>query len=161
VADQRRRRIRKTARAKGITPSATAVARADWTILITNIPLALLTLAEALVLAKVRWHIAVRFKVWKSHGRRDGWRSGKSARIRCEGYAKLRAMVVQQWVLASTCWAFPDRSMVKAAQVVRDHAVALASARGRPDRLIEVLETIQGVLRRTARMNTRRTQPNT
>jgi len=59
------------------------------------------------------------------------------------------------------CWQFADRSLVKAAQVVRDHAPELASARARGERLTEVLETIQRVLARTARMNTRKKHPNT
>jgi hypothetical protein len=161
VADQRRRRIRKSARDKGVTPSAAALALAEWTLLLTNIPAELLTLAEALVLAKVRWQIELLFKLWKSHGHLDRWRTGKPARILCEVYAKLLAMVVQHWALVVGCWQFPDRSLVKAAQVVRDHAPELASARARLDRLSEVLETIQQVLRRTARMNTRKKHPNT
>lgn len=161
VADQRRRRIRKTARDKGVTPSAAALALADWTILLTNIPPELLTLSEALVLAKVRWQIELLFKLWKSQGQLDSWRSDKPARILCEVYAKLLAMVVQHWALVLGCWQFPDRSLVKAAQVVRDHAVELASARARLDRLSEVLATMQQVLTRTARMNPRKKHPNT
>ena len=44
---------------------------------------------------------------------------------------------------------------------MRDHAVELATAQARPARLREVLETIQRVLKRTARMNTRAKHPNT
>jgi hypothetical protein len=161
VADQRRRRIRKTARDKGVSPSAAALALAEWTILITNIPPELLTLKEALVVAKVRWQIELLFKLWKSHGQLDTWRSHKEARILCEVYAKLLAMVVQHWALVVGCWRYVDRSLVKAAQVVRDHAVELASARARLDRLSEVLETIQHVLTRTARMSSRKKHPNT
>lgn len=161
VADQRRRRIRKSARAKGITPSAAALALAQWTILMTNIPAEMLTLSEALVLVKVRWQIELLFKLWKSHGQLDCWRSSKPERILCEVYAKLLAMVIQHWALIVGCWQYAERSLVKAAQVVRDHAVALASARARLERLNEVLETIQRVLKRTARMNRRGKYPNT
>ena len=161
VADQRRRRLRKVARDKGVSPSAAALALADWTILLTNIPPELLTLCEAVVLAKVRWQIELLFKLWKSQGQLDTWRTGKVARILCEIYAKLLAMVIQHWALVVGCWNYVDRSLVKAAQVVRDHAVELASARARLDRLSEVLETIQCVLRHTARMNTRKKHPNT
>ena len=161
VADQRRRRIRKTARDRGVTPSATALALAEWTLLLTNIPPELLTLKEALVIAKVRWQIELLFKLWKSHGQLDSWRTSKAARVLCEVYAKLLAMVVQQWAMAVGCWRYADRSLVKAAQVVRDHAVEMASARGQIERLSEVLTTIAQVLRRTARMNTRKKHPNT
>ena len=161
VADQRRRRIRKSARDKGHNPSAVALALAVWTILITNIPAEMVSLEEALIVVKVRWQIELLFKLWKSQGRVDRWRTEKAARIMCEVYAKLLALVLQQWVLAVSCWMYPDRSLVKAAQVVRDHAVELASSRARPERLEEVLETIQRVLKRTARMNTRLKHPNT
>lgn len=161
VADQRRRRLRKVGREKGVSPSAAALALAEWTIVLTNIPPALLTLEETLVVAKVRWQIELLFKLWKSHGQLDKWRSAKGERILCELYAKLLAMVVQHWALVVGCWRFADRSLVKAAQVVRDHAVELASARARPERLSEVLETIQRVLRRTGRMNSRKKHPNT
>ena len=93
--------------------SATALALAAWAILITNIPAKLLTLAEALVVVKVRWQIELLFKLWKSHGQVDSWRSDKPWRILCEVYAKLLAIIIQQWVLVVGCWAHPDRSLVK------------------------------------------------
>lgn len=161
VADQRRRRIRQTARDKGRTPSALVLALADWTLLITNVPPALLSLDEALVLMRVRWQIELIFKLWKSHGQIDQWRSGKPARIRCEVYAKLLAMLLQQWIFLVGCWRFPDRSLVKAAQVVRDYALELAGTRMRAARVTEVLSTIQATLRRIARMNPRQNEPHT
>lgn len=161
VADGRRRRIGKSAREKGVTPSAAALALAGWTVLLTNIPAELLSVQEAMVVAKVRWQIELLFKLWKSHGQIDVWRSGKPGRILCEVYAKLLAMVIQQWSLVIGCWSYAERSLVKASQVVRDHACELASARGRLEQLIQVLETIQHVLKRTARMNARRKHPNT
>lgn len=161
VADARRRRIRKTARDKGQTPSAAALALADWTILLTNIPPEMLSLREALIVAKVRWQIELLFKLWKSQGQVDRWRTAKPGRILCEVYAKLLALILQHWVLVVGCWVYVDRSLVKAAQVVRDHAVELASSRARSERLSEVLETIQRVLKRTARMTTRHKHPNT
>ena len=71
------------------------------------------------------------------------------------------AMVLQHWLLLIGCWAYADRSLTKAAQVIRDHAIELASARGRAERLCAVIETIQRVLKRTARLNTRNNHPNT
>lgn len=161
VADQRRRRLRKAARAKGQTPSAAALALADWTVLITNVPEAMLSLEEALILAKVRWQIELIFKLWKSHGLVDEWRTRKAARALCEVYAKLLAMLLQQWCFIVGCWAYPDRSLVKAAQVVRDHALELAGARGRREQVAETLESVQRILKRTARMNPRHQRPNT
>lgn len=126
VANQRRRRLRVAAQRRGTAPSAASLARADWTILVTNAPPALLSLREALVLARARWQIELLFKLWKSHGHIDESRSAKPWRVLCEVYAKLLAMVVQHWLLLVGCWAYPDRSLVKAAQTVRTFALSLA-----------------------------------
>lgn len=161
VADARRRRIRKTARDKGVTPSAAALALAAWTLLLTNAPAELLRVEEALVGAKVRWQIELLFKLWKSHGRSDERRSENEQRRAREVYAKLLAMVIQHWGIVVGCWQYAERSLVKAAQVVRDQAGALAWARGRLAPLVEARETIARILKRTAQMNARRKHPTT
>src|SRR6266496_4259352 len=71
VVDQRRRRLYAEARRRGTTPSPASLALAAWTILITNVPADLLTVQEALVVARTRWQIELLFKLWKCHGRID------------------------------------------------------------------------------------------
>ena len=161
MADQRRRRLRKEAQDKGRQPRAAALALAAWTLRITNVPADRLSLAEILVVIRVRWQIALLFKLWKSHGKIATWRTTNPHRILCEVYAKVSAMVVQHWCMLTQCWAFPDRSLVKAARVVRAHAVELAGAQGCVARLTAILTTIQRVLARTARIAKRQKQPST
>jgi len=62
VAATRRQRLREAARQKGRHVRARCVALAAWTFLVTNLPPARLTLREALVLGRVRWHIERLFK---------------------------------------------------------------------------------------------------
>ena len=161
VADQRRRRLRKTARQRGRTPSAALLARCDWTLLVTNVPPDLLSLREALVLARARWQIELLFKLWKSHGHIDASRSGKPGRVLCEVYAKLLAMVVQHWLLLTGCWTYPDRSLLKAAQTVRLHALHLASALACAPALEDVITLIHRCLAAGCRLNRRKKKPNT
>jgi hypothetical protein len=161
VADQRRRRLRASARDRGRTPSAARLAWCDWTLLVTNVPPALLSLREALVLARARWQIELLFKLWKSHGHIDESRSGKPWRVLCEVYAKLLAMVVQHWLLLTGCWAYPDRSVVKAAQTVRLHALHLASALPCAAALDAVMTLIHRCLAAGCRLNRRKKKPNT
>jgi hypothetical protein len=161
VADQRRRRLRATARDRGRTPSAARLAWCEWTILVTNVPAAKLTVREALVLARARWQIELLFKLWKSHGHIDESRSGKPWRVLCEVYAKLLAMVVQHWLLLTGCWAYPDRSLVKAAQTVREHARHLASALACPRLLGHAIGVIHRCLAAGCRLNRRKKKPNT
>jgi Transposase DDE domain len=161
VADQRRRRLRATARDRGRTPSAARLAWCDWTLLVTNVPSDMLTVREALVLARARWQVELLFKLWKSHGHIDESRSGKPWRVLCEVYAKLLAMVVQHWLLLTGCWAYPDRSLVKAAQTVRQYALYLASAVACPASLCAAITLIHRCLAVGCRLNRRKTKPNT
>ena len=161
VADQRRRRLRATARDRGRTPSAALLAWCDWTLLVTNVPPDRLSLREALVLARARWQIELLFKLWKSHGHIDESRSGRPWRVLCEVYAKLLAMVVQHWLLLTGCWTYPNRSLVKAAQTVRHHALHLASALAYTPALEDVVALIHRCLAAGCRLNRRRKKPNT
>ncbi len=161
VADQRRRRLRAQARDHGRTPSATSLAWCDWTIFITNLAPDMLSLREALVLARARWQIELLFKLWKSHGQIDESRSRKPWRVLTEVCAKLLAMVVQHWLLLTGCWTYPDRSLVKAAQTVRQHALHLASALSCPTLLGRAIGVIHRCLAAGCRLNRRKTKPNT
>src|SRR5215510_4791510 len=161
VAETRRRRLRKAARDKGRQVSATRLALAAWTLFVTNVPAERLTLREALVLGRMRWQIELLFKLWKSQGHVDESRSTKPWRILCEVYAKLLAMLVQHWVFLVSFWAYPDRSLTKAAHTVQKHALHLASSFGSLPRLILAITTVKRCLAAGCRMNRRKKYPNT
>jgi hypothetical protein len=161
VADERRRRIRAAAKEKGRAPARAAMALAAWNVVITNIPQELLSLEEAFVLTRVRWQIELLFKLWKSHGRVDDWRTTNPERILCEVYAKLLGLVYQHWLIAACGRSDPERSLFKAAQVIQSSVVDLARALTSPAHLLTVLQDIERVLKRFARLNKRRTTPTT
>jgi hypothetical protein len=71
------------------------------------------------------------------------------------------AMLVQHWVFLVSCWAYPNRSLVKAAQTVQKHALHLASTFGSLRRLIAALMTVQRCVAAGCRMNRRKQAPNT
>ena len=163
IANERRRKIRADAKQKGRTPSKRQLALADWIIYASNIPPELLSLSEALVLAKVRWQIELLFRLWKNHGKIDSWRTAKPWRILCELYAKLLAMIVQHWVFLVACWQYANRSLQKAAKTVQKHAInlAIAFASGCVERLSEAIEIIKRCLATGCRINKRLTKPST
>jgi hypothetical protein len=76
-------------------------------------------------------------------------------------YAKLLAMLVQHGVFLVSFWAYPDRSLTKAAQTVQKHALHLASAFASVKRLPEALLTVKRCLAAGCRMNRRKKYPNT
>jgi len=161
VADQRRRRLREEAARRGRTPNATQLALADWTLFVTNVPSELLTLPEALILGRARWQIELLFKLWKSHGQIDDWRSAKAGAILCELYAKVIAMIVQHWIVLVGSWAYADRSLTKAAATVRTHAMCLASALRCGSGLAEAISIIAECLARGCRINKSQKRPHT
>lgn len=128
VASKRRRKLKKEARDKGKTVSKARLALCNWTLLVTNIPRQMLSIEEALVLAKIRWQIELLFKLWKSVGQVDKSRSQNKWRILCEIYGKLIGQIIQHWAFLIGNWQFPDRSFTKAAATVQQHALGLAIA---------------------------------
>lgn len=161
VAAARRRRVQRTARDKGLPVNPLALALTPWTILITNTPPQHLQLAEALVLARVRWQIELLFKLWKQEGCVDQWRSAQPWAILCELYAKLIGMLIQHWLLVVSCWEYPNRSLFKASAVVRSHAPDMASRLGANESLVSTVESLARCLARGHRINPRRKAPNT
>jgi hypothetical protein len=165
IAAKRRCKLRKEAKRRGHNVSAERLQQADWNIFATNVPVEKLSLAEVLVLARARWQIELLFKLWKSGGRIDEWRTQKPQRIMCEVYAKLLAMVVQHWFLLVSCWAdmwVEGRSMTKAAGIVRQCAMHIACqlGMGKTQRLHEAIRTLQNCINAGCRTNKSKTKPH-
>jgi hypothetical protein len=161
VAARRRRALRAAARREGREPPQGTLALAAWNVYVTNVPAALLSVDEALVLARVRWQIELLFKLWKQHGLVDEWRSAQPERILCEVYAKLIAGVVQHWLTLLGGWHRPEYSRVQAATTIRAYARWLAHGLGCTPHLRAALRSLRTVLQAGCRLNPRRRQPNT
>jgi len=162
VALSRRCKLIAAAQSKGKRVSNRTLKLAKWIILCCNVSAELLSVDEALVLMRTRWQIELLFKLWKSHGHIDEWRSEKPWRIMCELYAKLIAMIIQHWILLVGCWQYPNRSLFKAVKTIQRHAInlAVAFASGCFKQLKEVLETIQRCLAVGCRINKRKAKPH-
>jgi hypothetical protein len=161
VAAERRRKVRAAAKREGQTPPAAKLALADWTLLATNVPTGMLSVPEALVVARARWQIELLFKLWKSHGQLDESRGADPWRVLCEVYAKLIAMVVQHWILLVGCWVFADRSLTEAAKTVRTEATCLVGAIRSLGRLVETLAAIRRCLAAGCQIDRRKAKPST
>lgn len=161
VAVARRRKARAAARREGHTLSATQCALLAWTLFLTNVPATLLQADELLTLAHVRWQIELLFKLWKAHGQVDESRSQKPDRILCEVYAKLLGLLIQHWLLVGTGWQQANRSWLKTAQTIRQHSLRVGCALASVPDLCHVFQTLERCLTTGARLNTRKTHPNT
>ena len=163
VAKIRRCKLISEAKRKKKKPSKKSLELASWTVLACNVSNEKLSLEEAFVLMRTRWQIELIFKLWKSCGLIDEWRTKNPWRILCEVYAKLIMIIIQHWILLAGCWQYPDRSLFKAVKTIQRHAMNLACAfaSGSMERLLEVLKTIQRCLSVGCRINKRRKVPHT
>ena len=150
---QRQRKCRKTGQAR--------LQLLDWTILVTNVPQALLSVDEALVLARCRWQIELCWKLWKQVGKVDTWRSAKPYRILTEIYAKLLGCVITHWVTLLECWQAPNRSPVKARQVMQWMAPLLALGVAGVVPLQTMVQRTSHTMASGCTVNARRKQPAT
>jgi hypothetical protein len=146
---------------KGKKISAARLRLADWTIMLTNVPKAQLAVQEALVLLRVRWQIELLWKLWKQHGKLDTWRSYKPERILTELYAKLLGLVFTHWHTLLGCWQAPNRSLLKAKQVVQWMTPCLALALTGVVPVPTVVERTAQMMQTGCTINSRRKRPNT
>jgi hypothetical protein len=161
VAQIRRKRLLESAKKRGKSVSADRLALCAWTLLLTNIPLAMASVEELVALARCRWQIELLFKLWKSGGGLDKCRSDKPYRVLCEVYAKMIAMVVQHWVLVAGCWKETRRSLTKAAAVVKQQALSLVAALKNLTMLIWVLSVTVSSMAAGTRMHKSKNDPRT
>ncbi len=160
VAKQRRESMWQTARRHSTTPTQEQLALAQWTILITNAGPELLSVSDILILQRARWQIERLFRLWKEDGAIDEWRSSNPWRILCELYAKLIAMVIEHWVLIEQCWHDPYRSLVKAAAVIRDHALSFIDVLMGEMSLLRLMQRLARELRSGCQVDRRSKDPS-
>lgn len=128
VAARRRRQAHEKARKKGRQPTARHLATCDWTVYLTSCAEDLLAWQEVVVLYRLRWQIELLFKLWKSHGHVAAHRSTEPVRQLVELYARLIALLLQHWLVLTTCWPDPALSLVKATNLIREQTPQLVAA---------------------------------
>jgi hypothetical protein len=160
VADWRCQQLRQAALDKGRSVCARRVQTAAWSVYITNVSADLLSLEHIQILAKVRWQIEVLFKLWKSDGLLDEWRTADPWRALTECFAKLLALLIQHWCILLGSWHLPNRSLHQALQLLRKHAFHLACALSDMPLLCRTLSIIQAALS-SCRMSSLRKRPHT
>lgn len=154
-ADRRRQKLRQeTMSKKGREPSAERLAWCDWTILVTSLPVEMLTPKEALVLYRARWQVELLFKRWKSQDHVAALRGSTDVRQMVGVWARLLAALVQHWLLIASVWGDPAKSLSKASEVVRDFAGRLAASQSVPE-LERVLVDMCKALAKTCKRNKR------
>jgi hypothetical protein len=126
VAEERRRKAKDKARDKGRTYSKRFMDLLDWSFLMTNVPVERLSFDQVFVLYRVRWHIELLFKLWKSQAKLAMVGQMRLERVVCQLYARLIALILFQWLVAPLRVVDNvEMSLPKAFQVLQRHALRL------------------------------------
>jgi hypothetical protein len=161
VAARRRQKAYERAQKQGCVPSTETLAWCDWTLLVANCPVDLLSWKEVVILYRIRWQIELMFKLWKSHNHLAAFRTEWTAVERMVMFwGNLLAVVVQHSLRLATTWSDPRRSLGKAARIIRRWIVSLTGALKDVDHLIRVLEEMTGTIRAVARQKLQKKRPS-
>jgi hypothetical protein len=123
--------------------SPTKKALLGWDIYLTNAPFDLLATAEVFEVAHLRWQLELLFKLWKSEGFLDSWRTDNPWRILCEVYAKLIAVIIQHWLILMGDGHDLSKSLVQMSRTLHKKAWHLASVLSQTQALLNALTDIQ------------------
>jgi hypothetical protein len=160
-ANRRRQKLIAEARRKdGRTPSKERLAWCDWTILVTNVPVALLSAKETAVMYRARWQIELLFKRWKSLGLIAELAGSTEVRQVVRVWARLLAVLVQHWVMLTTAWGDARTSLVKVWNAIQARALLLGRALDDLAGLEYELEQLTETLETTAKQDKRK-KPST
>jgi hypothetical protein len=160
-AEQRRQRVRREAKQRGRPVSQKKLDLCAGNLLVTNAPAELLGVSEAGAVRRVRWQVELVFKVFKSEGPIDQTRRQRPDRVLGELFAKLLALVVQQWALLAAGYQMLRHSARRAARRVRRRARELLRGVGQVDALARAVAGLARVLRRHCRLRRRQATPST
>lgn len=162
VAEQRKRRLRKTSKRKGRTPSQQQLLLCEWFVLATNIPAEQLTLDEALVVYRVRWQIELIFKCYKSEAGLILSQARLPVPRMVELWAKWAGRVLEHWVLLQQGGPLSLRSWrVRVRRLRRYVPQIAASLWGSTTTCTKTLTAILTAIARIRPKQTRRKNPGT
>jgi hypothetical protein len=155
-ADRRRQKLRQEMmRKSGKTPSEERLAWCDWTILVTNVPPHLLTPEEAVVMYRARWQVELLFKRWKSQDLVAVLSGSTEVRQMVRVWSRLLAALVQHWLVVTTAWGNPTKSLVKVCEAIRKFVGRIAAGLSRVDELTRALNDLCQAIAKTCRRNKR------
>ena len=156
-ANRRRQKLRQEIlRKRGQEPSAERLAWCDWTILVTSLPPEMLMPKEAVVLYRARWQVELLFKRWKSQDLVAVLSGSTEVRQRVRVWSRLLAALVQHWLVVTSAWGDPTKSLCKVCEAIRPLVSRIAAALPRLDGLLQTLADLCRAIARTCKRNKRK-----
>jgi hypothetical protein len=160
-ANRRRQKLRKESQSKyGKQPGAARLAWCDWTILVTSVPEEKISPEEAVILYRARWQVELLFKRWKSQDKVAELSGSTDVRQMVRLWARLLAALLQHWLLITSAWGDPTRSLSKVSEAVRKVVGRIAAALDYRTDLLKIIAEFCHTVTKTCKRN-KRTKPGT
>ena len=161
LANRRRRKLRReTLDKRGQEPSVERLAWCDWTMMVTNVPLDMLTPPEAVVFYRARWQIELLFKRWKSQDLVAALSGSTPVRQMVRVWSRLIGAVIQHWLLQASAWGDPTKSWSKVCEAVRPFVGRIAAGLPQWSELTRAITDLCQAVAKTCRRN-QRSKPGT
>jgi hypothetical protein len=161
ILRQRQEKLKDWERKKQKKASASRWNLLPWSLYVTNLPQDLLATEEVECIIRSRWQVEKIFYWWKDDAKIDQWCSHNPWRILCEVYAKLLALLIQQWLMISAEIHDLRRSTLQASSSIRKHAWHLAFVLRDLPAFTQVLSHIVSCLKVGCRISSSSTSPPT
>ena len=144
VAQERRRRAKAAAAKHNKSLTKEYLSLLDWTILLTNVSVTMLSLEQVACLYRVRWQIELVFKLWKSYCGLKRITLWRSERVLTELYAKMIGIVLIHFLLAplripDAQWSGRETSSIQFRKTLGRFAVRLLEALSDNHSFVDVL----------------------
>lgn len=160
-ANRRRQKLRRESVSKyGKEPTAERLAWCDWTILVTNVAVEMMSPEEAVILYRARWQVELLFKRWKGQDLVAVLKGSTVVRQMVGVWSRLLAALVQHWLLIASVWGDPTKSLSKVCEAIRKFVGRLAATIENPPELARMLADLNTTLAKTCRRN-KRSNPGT
>lgn len=161
VANRRRQKAHKKAAKKGGRPSKASRELMGWTIMITNVPVSMLSLKQICLLYALRWQVELIFKLWKSHMKLHRIAGYRKERILVELYAKLIGAVLFQFLAMPLRAKDIDLSPTKAFKRFARKSGKLAESLNSNKKLQQTIKKIHEKILKFAKREKRKTRLTT
>jgi hypothetical protein len=165
VAEERRRKAQAKAKRQGRTPAQETLFLYNWTIFVTNIPAAWVSLSQIATLYRIRWQVELCFKLFKSYCGLDNIGDLRRERVLTCIYAQLIAAVLVNYILAplrvpDDAFSGRELSVFQVSLVLRRQAAALNAALDDLASSVEVIATVCRHLLHCGFKDKRKGRPN-
>jgi hypothetical protein len=165
VTEKRRRRAKDHAKKRGTSLSQSYLFLLGWTLFVTNAPETMISLKHVYDFYRMRWQIELIFKLWKSYCGLNSILGWRKVRVLTELYAKMIAIVIVHFLLASLripdeVWAEREVSHVRFQQILARFARTLKQCLSDVIALAKTLDDFVLHVERFSLKQKRRQQPN-